>query len=817
MAIPLSKTAKTRSKQTSQTPALVLDIDGVPNLYGVGDVQTLIRIGDPDLYIGNDWVIGGFRTAENSRALISFEGTTTTINQQLLQDKGGTSSVGSLAISLLDENEEATQLITPGEVVDDVLGRKARIWIGYQDSAFPRDYSILVNGVIDEIQSGGTIVLNVAHPEQKKRQEIFPVIKTKLDGAINNSVTTITLDDVSGLLSPADGTTLRTYVRINDEIIQYNAVNTGTNQITGCTRGQLGTTATSHADQDDVASFYRLTGTAMDLALKIMLSHPSEPNYVEDIEVGSFVQVTPSEAVPNAIFFNEIDVGAQYGVVVGDFITTTGAANGANNVALSQIASIEVIDEGSYLVLTSGALVVESDTAAVAAFKSKYNVLTEGLRMGGDEVDVARFEEIDTAFGSNLLDYDFYLIDTMNAKDFIDKEIFFPAALYSLPRKGRCSVGYTSPPIRTGELRALDSDNVTMPNKLKIKRSTNKWFYNTVLYSYDIDPLDGEFKSGFLSIDEDSKNQIQVGSKIFKVESRGMRSGPSNDVILQSNSRRFLERYKFAAEELVVKPLYGDSFNVEVGDVVLFGDENLQLPDSKNGSRDFQRRLFEIVNKKINIKTGDVELNLVDTNYLVNARYGIFSPASIIGSGSTTTQLRIVDSYGTDPGSLESDKWDDYIGETIMVHDENWTYTEETTLTGFSGGDPYLMNVSPALSGAPPAGYIIDIPLYPTSTNPELNATYKNIHAFIDPKVDVVTGISVIQFTVGAGDVGKFFVGSTVLVHNDDFSVVSPEVRVTDITGVTITVGETLTFTPTSAYDIELIGFPDGLSPYRYI
>lgn len=67
---------------------------------------------------------------------------------------------------------------------------------------------------------------------------------TQLNGAINNSVTTITVDSTTGFKS-GGGT-----IRIGSELIDYTGVTATT--FTGCTRGQYGTTAASHADNASV-------------------------------------------------------------------------------------------------------------------------------------------------------------------------------------------------------------------------------------------------------------------------------------------------------------------------------------------------------------------------------------------------------------------------------------------------------------------------------------------------------------------------------------------------------------------------------------
>ena len=68
-------------------------------------------------------------------------------------------------------------------------------------------------------------------------------LTNNLNGAINNSVTTITLSSGTGF--PTSGTVL-----INSELIDYTGVST--NDLTGCTRGVRGTTAAAHSDGDTV-------------------------------------------------------------------------------------------------------------------------------------------------------------------------------------------------------------------------------------------------------------------------------------------------------------------------------------------------------------------------------------------------------------------------------------------------------------------------------------------------------------------------------------------------------------------------------------
>lgn len=814
MALEITATANDRAQQTVVEPSLVLEIDGIDTLYGAVVIQKFIRIGDDDLYIGDDWVIGGYNEVDNQSDLISLDGTTTQIKQQLLQDKGGTGSVSSMQISLIDKDGEATELITPGFVVEEIMGRKARVWLSFQNTAWPEDYAIIFQGVIDEITADAKITLNIASPEQKKRQEIFTKISTALDGAVDNSQTTITLDSVAGFLTPVPLEGLKTYVRIDDELMEYTAINVGLNQLT-VDRAELDTIADSHDDEAAVESFYRLQGDAIDIALKVMMSGMDGP-WVEDLPVNAFVRVDPITDIPNAICF-DTDIRVKHGLEIGDLVTTTGAGNGANNVSEAVVTSFVEFGSGLAVIVSGASLVVETGTSAVAAFRSQYDVLGHGVAMGGDEVDVAEFHRISDFFTASIPDYDFYLKESVKANDFIDTQILFPMSAYSIPRKGRVSLGMTGPPVAIADLPALNAREVVAPNKTQIKRSVGKFFYNTIVYRFEENELDDRFLAGRITIDADSKNRIPLGTKPLTIVAKGLRDENDTVDIIDRNAERLLERYKFAAESFKIQVQYGVGYKIEVGDVVLYGDESLLLPDTKYGTRAFQPRLMEVFNKTLNIKTGQVDLELVDTNYLTNGRYGIFSPASVVGVGSTTSTVIVTDSFGLDEVKIEADKWRGYLGSNVMIRDENWTYQYFTRLVGISNANPYLFQIDP-IAYTPIPGDILDIVQYSNSPDPQTDQLLKVLHCFFTPRVTITAGVSNFEFTVSAGDIGKFVVGQPVLVHDEQFTVVSPEAIVDSISGNNVLVVQDLGFTPTAGQVADLIGLSsDQGSPYRFL
>jgi hypothetical protein len=156
------------------------------------------------------------------------------------------------------------------------------------------------------------------------------------------------------------------------------------------------------------------------------------------------------------------------------------------------------------------------------------------------------------------------------------------------------------------------------------------------------------------------------------------------------------------------------------------------------------------------------------------------------------------------------------VNQLIAVHSEDFTIYEETTLIGFDPTNTYRLQVSPPLSFAPTAGMVVEIARYPNSADPGDGLYYKQRYGHVGPTVLVVTGLSSTQFTVAVGDASKFFVAARVRVHDAGFSIDSGDVKVTAVSGVTITV-EDLGFTPAVGQRIDLIGFPDQGGAYRWI
>lgn len=129
------------------------------------------------------------------------------------------------------------------------LGRTVTRRKGFQ-AIDKGDYEINFKGVIEKVEGpSGKQARIICKDFLKKLDSIKVPVQSEgtLSAAIDNSVTTVPIDDATEYKSSG-------WVRSDDEIIQYSGKSA--NNLTGCTRGALGTTADSHDLGADVQQCY---------------------------------------------------------------------------------------------------------------------------------------------------------------------------------------------------------------------------------------------------------------------------------------------------------------------------------------------------------------------------------------------------------------------------------------------------------------------------------------------------------------------------------------------------------------------------------
>ena len=827
MSLELSVTADRLLKQTNIEQNIILEIDGIPCIFGAVKSTKFWQVGN-DITIGQPGlIIGGLIDDENSKPWVSLKGTTSNISQQLEPDKGGSGSISRFQVELVDVGQGVTKLFQPGVNVSDILSREANIYVSFQGGAFPEDAIKIFNGIVTSQEANqGVWRIGIDHPEFLKRQDIFTQITDELDGAITSGATSLILNNADGLLLPQD--VVRTAVLIDEEVIEYTGIDFGTNTLTGLIRGSFDTLANAHDDEAEISSFYILEGKPLDLSLKIMLSRKAGSNaYASDIESTRFVQVDALTNTPDGIFFPSFRIQEELNITVGDLVTVTGAAQAANNVTEVPITGFQAISTGTVIIVGGSGLVSEIDSNAVTSFRSQYDVLPDGAgcNMKPSQVDIQQHLDLARLFASGQPDYLFYLKETISPKDFLSDEIYFPAGYYRVDRKGRASIATTIPPLVLSELPEFNQDAIKNAATIKMKRQISKNFYNSVVYRYNPDSLDDKFKSGQVFLSQRSVNRIDTGTKTLTIESQGLRGDDVTSNFIRTQARRFSDRYQFAAESVDVEVKFKDGFKSEIADIILFGSPELQIADTERGTRNYTPTLYEIINKSMNLKTGDIKFKLLNTGFGVDGRFGVISPSSFIGSGSTTTQIVVKRSFATGEFEIEREKWTNFIGEEIEIRTADFAFIEKVTLKEFDPTNSSRVIVDPPLSIAPTEDMMMDLPEYPDNADASVNSKMKTIHCFFDPRVTITASVDNLTFEVGAGDIDKFFVNSFVRVHSEDFSddsVVNIDdddavVTVVDTVLNRVTVDRDLTFTPVGGDFVDLIGFKDLGLPYRLI
>lgn len=903
MALNLTDNLKQDIKSPEITPSIVAKIDGVPFILGNVQILEYIRIGDPDLYVGNDWRTGGLRPIVDQKSYLSFDnGTTTKISQKIDPSKGVGTSVSQMTLALNDSNAEMTELITPDKIVTDILGRRITVFSGTRNTSFPQDYNVVFRGVVQSVSSNPTTVfLNLNSTEEKKRVSAFPRVQSEtaavihyksvqfqdilfknkddvqnlitinylvggtagsetitlsgggyaIDVQIQNGASTaaqikkaienspaanqlvvtsisgnssnaqfigsttlgtdasVSLVDASQFLTPTD--CLETFISCENELIQYTGKSG--NNLTGCVRVS---NPSFHALEKTCNQVIKLSDNGINLALKLMLSG-GPTYYASNIKIQSIEYYTPLLTIDDAIFFPNIDLKTDHGVVEGDLFSITGSPIPANNVVDSIIVEVGLVNNGSYIII-SDAISLEGTTVAVGSFKSQFNKLPIGFAMLPNEVDIDQHIYVRDTFLPTF-PMAIYTKEISDGKSFLEKQIYVEMNCIAVQRKGQSSVVFTVGPLPSYEVVQLNTSTVENPEQLKVERSINENFINQVQYDYDYDPITEKFLTRKNYPDQVDTSQINVLAKPLLIQSQGLRTENDGLIITERAAAKWLNRYQRGAEYIKgISVPFSFGFALENGDITAVDYSSLKLSDYESGTRTGAVKLMEIQNIQKDFKAASVILDVVNTVFGVGDRYGLISPSSKVGIGSTTTKVILQKSWSTKPFHKESKKWTDgsYTDQSIIIHNEDWTIVYETSIRGFDNNDPQGMLVD-ELPASPLEGFIIQCPEYPNDADPTVLAFWKQRHAFFSPRVAVTAGVSNTRFTVASGDVSRFFIGSIVRVHNYAFTVDSPDVTVVDIIGNDILVDETLGFIPTSNEIVDLIGFPDKQQSYRVV
>ena len=809
MAVGLSVTAQSLLKQTGIQPQIALDIEGVELLFAAQPVYKTLNWDDENAAWDTGLLWDGSIADSNSVDWISLSGTTTNISQQIRPDRGSTSSISTVNIAIVDVGGKVSEALS-FDAIEEILGRKATFSIGFFNEAavYPQDYQAIFRGVVvDFYTESGIVMVSLASPETLKRQVFLEKFQGEMTANIDNVVTTIPVNDTSGIYPTQD--TLTTYIRIEDEIMEVLSYTATTIEVI---RGQLNTVSNA-IDSTEFETFYRLQGKPLDLARKIMLSDEGN-NFFESLDTPKSVNfISITESIPNYIIFDYYDIKEKTGLVVGDIIKL----NSTLNTGAYTIRSFGTLETGDSYIETIETLVTESDYVNDFSYKSQWNVLATGLGMLTSEVDVEEFNNIAAAFSSNFVDYDLYIKDSVDdAKDLIDKDLFFPQGLYSIPRKARSSVKFVVPPFSSDIVPELNNDSITNITKIKQRRSVHKYLYNSYVWRFNQDSLEDKFLTGKVVINSDSINRIKVGKKQLKIEAAGMRNNAATFAVVDNITQRLVDRYSLAPTYFEgVEVNYRTGYSIEVGDIVPAMGEETKTKNLQDGKAN-STQLYEVVNKSLNVKTGKIKLSLLSSNFDIQARYAVVGLASYTDLGSTASRLvikKVNDSTGL---IFSSDQWADFRGRNIRVRSDD--YTQDAVVV-FDKVDPNNKNallLDSPLPFTPTENMIVEFPEY-NDTSADIDSDYKLQFGYLTARAEITSVASDSQFDVL--NPTKLVAGSSVYVHAENYSQSSfgNDRKIIDITGSTITLDSDLPYTPVIGDFVDGSNYADGGFVYRVI
>jgi hypothetical protein len=804
MTFEITKNAENLKDKINKTPQITFEVNGIDEYFSTGKVLRFPSFDEEPPLLFDDGLFFDTPIEDNSGYdYISLKESSKDIRQQLIPEKGGAGGVQNFKIGIVNKNKTLNTIFN-----DEVLGKECRVSLGFLGSTFPDDYIVIFDGYISSYSiKHGMYIFNISHPDNLKRQEILNLISTQSTIPLNDFQTNIPVESTSDFIIPttAQEINFKSYIRINDELMKLTQTNTAT-EFQNVLRNQLKTTASSHDDNSELQSFYRLEGKPIDLALKLMLSGTG--NYADDISIDRFVTDSDGNSIRNAVYFN-FNIDYNFNITEGDYCTITGATNTENNVTDRLITEVVIERTRAYIILDDPLLVSENITSAVISFKSQFNTLPVGLGMKPRNVDIDGILELESLIGGSSPDIDIYIKDEIKAKEFIEKELFKPCSLFFLPRKGRTSIYAALPPFNVGQSIVIDETNITNIDSLQVARSTNKNFYNAIAYKFEESSIEDKFKSGTIILNNESTENIPVGNKQLVIEAKGLRENAETRTAIFQRAQRLLDKYSNGPQYIDnIRVLYKDGYQIEIGDIIVFGSDNLQLP---NGDSDvFLPTLMEVTDKKLSIQSGRVEISVINSGYGINGRFPVVSASSFIESQNDTKKIILKTSQSTTAVQLETDRWQEFIGRKVKIRDVNFTKEQVLTIDNLGEGNQNAIKFIEDITISINNGDVIELPDYD-----DAESYHKASYGYLNPtvNVDVVTDTSTIE-----ADPTNLFVDAYIEVHSPDYSNISQEVQISNIVGNVITFSEPLNYLPSTGDKIDLIGFKsDKGLPYRYI
>jgi hypothetical protein len=246
-----------------------------------------------------------------------------------------------------------------------------------------------------------------------------------------------------------------------------------------------------------------------------------------------------------------------------------------------------------------------------------YYAEEDSLGIDTDYVDISGIESIRDSFYPGDSNYmKFTITEKIKAKDFIEKQICRPLAMYpAIDGIGRFKIiPYRPPSILTVGSQELDETNIIGIPSWDANLNS---MINEIEFKIDKDEED---YSSYIYIDSDSVNNRGPASTEMVIESDGLRtdmspgsiSGRALDIIERRKTAIF-HRWSDPPPIKLSAKCFFSRYLSEAGDIISI--EHSKLPNLEDGNIGISDKWMEVVNRSIDWKNGNVMLDLLDTGF----------------------------------------------------------------------------------------------------------------------------------------------------------------------------------------------------------
>lgn len=235
----LSDRLKSKLESRIYTPVLVLEIDGLP-VVSSGSLTKAINFDDPDFVFDMGERFDSLVKNRDILLLVDMKSSTTSLTQQMNQTNG-LIGAQNYTISLVDFGGIVTEWITPGVRLDDILGKKAKVYFTVEGCQHPQDSLPLMFGFVEGYTSAAASVeKHISSVEKLKQSDVllptateildFPAFTTTVASNVPEGTGNIPVTNISGFPDPGNpfylgpGARFRYLVKIGSDIMSYSSI-----------------------------------------------------------------------------------------------------------------------------------------------------------------------------------------------------------------------------------------------------------------------------------------------------------------------------------------------------------------------------------------------------------------------------------------------------------------------------------------------------------------------------------------------------------------------------------------------------------------